>query len=59
MTRDALSKSCSVSLSETELELLLRALTIPECWNPTLRDEAAAIVERVLAAQQSLFASAP
>lgn len=46
------------------VELVLRALTIPECWNPRLRDEAAAFVSGplsgLLAAADELYtASAP
>jgi hypothetical protein len=44
------------TLSEAECELLLRALIIPTCWDPRLRDEAAEIVKSKLASQLSLLA---
>jgi hypothetical protein len=35
-----------MTFSPAELALLRAALTIPTCWNPTLRDEALALVEQ-------------
>lgn len=47
--------------TEAEYQLLLRAVTIPECWKPQLRDEAASIIREKLTArtqQQSLSSEA-
>jgi hypothetical protein len=43
-----------VTFTLEELRLLLRALTIPECWNPRLRDEAAGLVGAAVNASQQL-----
>jgi hypothetical protein len=37
-----------------ELALLRAAVTIPTCWNPTLRDEALALVEQATQGQLPL-----
>jgi hypothetical protein len=45
-----------VTFTPAELALIRAALTIPGCWNPTLRDEALALVEQAEGGQLPLEA---
>lgn len=46
-----------MTFTADELALLKRALTIPTCWNPRVREEALRLVERGLV-RQPLFEEA-